>query len=177
MSTQIFISYRRDGGDLFARSIFERLEKHGYECFLDKEKLGSGKFNTALYNQIDECTDFLLILPQNALNGCTNSDDWVRLEIERAIEKQKNIIPIMMPDFEFPLEEDLPKSMQELPYYQSLRLDENFFSEGIQQLEERYLRSKPIKNRNLSTFIKFVPIIIICFIGFFSYKTTKPLLK
>ena len=173
MATQIFISYRRDGGDMLARSIYERLDKHGYECFLDKEKLGSGKFNTALYNQIDECTDFLLVLPQNALNRCTNSDDWVRLEIERAIEKQKNIIPIMMPDFEFPLEEDLPKSMQELPYYQSLRLDENFFSEGIQQLEERYLRSKPIKNRNLSTFIKFVPIIIICFIGFFFLQNNQ----
>ena len=186
MSIQIFISYRREGGDSLARSLYERLNNHGYECFLDKETLGSGKFNTALYKQISECTDFLLILPPNGLDRCSNSEDWVRLEIECAIEKHKNIIPIMMPDFEFPKEENLPESLKDLPKYQSLSLNMDFFSEGVQKLEEKYFHSKPIKNldeheilavqrnkNDFSIFIKAVPMIIICFIAYFLLFNTK----
>lgn len=180
MSTQIFISYRRDGADSLARSIYERLDNHGYECFFDKEKLGSGKFNIALYKQIEQCTDFLLILPPNGLDRCNNSEDWVRLEIEYAIEKHKNIIPVMMPGFEFPQKEHLPESLKDLPNYQSLSLNMDFFSEGVQKLEEKYLHSKPRKDSNehevlalqtskndFSIFIKAAPMIIICFIAYF----------
>lgn len=187
MATQIFISYRREGGDGLARSIYERLDKDGYKCFFDNETLGSGRFDTALYKQIDECTDFLLILPPSGLDRCQNADDWVRLEIERAVEKKKNIIPIMMPDFEFPPEENLPKSMKEIPKLQSLRWSMELFSECIQKLETpKYLNSKPIKNlesdeisesktdsNNISAFIKVIPIVIICIIASFFLPKTQ----
>ena len=187
MSTQIFISYRREGGDSLARSIYERLDKDGYECFFDNETLGAGRFDTALYDQIDECTDFLLILPPNGLARYNNEEDYVRLEIERAIEKQKNIIPIMMSDFEFPKEEYLPESMKTIPKLQSLRWSMEFFSECIQKLETpKYLKSTPRKNldsneisksktckNNISTFIKVILIVIICTIVYFFFPKTQ----
>lgn len=45
------------------------------------------------------CKDFLLILPSNALDRCINKDDVYLGEIKRALEKGKNIIPIMLNGF------------------------------------------------------------------------------
>ena len=186
MSVQIFISYRRDGGDALARSIYERLDKDGYECFFDNEALGAGKFDAALYEKIDECIDFLLVLSLKGLDRCNSPDDWVRLEVERAIEKKKNIIPVMASDFEFPETEALPESIRELPKYQSLRFDMDLFGECIQKLESpKYLESKPARSaevagsqtnhKNISTFLKVIPVIAICAIAsFFLSDTPSP---
>ena len=189
MAIQIFISYRRDGGDSLARSIYERLKNDGYECSFDHEMLEAGKFKPQLYEDIDECVDFLLILTPSGLDRCNNSDDVARQEIERAIEKKKNIIPIMASGFEFPKTDNLPESIRELPEYQSLRLDMDLFEEVIQKLESpKYLKSKPTKNlpddevaelqtnhKNISAFIKVIPIIVLCAVAsFFLLDTTSP---
>lgn len=88
----IFISYRRDGGEFTAKILRDRLEKLGYSVFFDVESLRSGDFNTHLYSVIDECTDFLLVLSPNALDRCANEGDWVRQEVERALSKEKRFI-------------------------------------------------------------------------------------
>ena len=48
----IFISYRRDGGDMAAMHIYQALKERGYDLFYDVEVLRSGKFNEALLKQI-----------------------------------------------------------------------------------------------------------------------------
>ena len=190
MPVKIFIGYRRDRGDAAARAIYERLDKDGYECFFDNETLGAGKFNKALYKKIDECADFLLILQPKGLDRCNKSNDVTRQEIARAIEKKKkkkNIIPIMVSGFEFPAKENLPGSIRELPDYQSLRLDMNLFGECIQKLESpKYLKSKPTKissnnesagrqtnRKNIITFIKVIPVIVLCAIVAFFLPNTQ----
>lgn len=98
----IFISYRRDGAEYLAHNLYERLKERGYSVFQDIESLRSGYFNAALYDVIDTCTDVILILPPHGLDRCINENDWVRKEIAFALSKGKNIIPIMMPGFEWP---------------------------------------------------------------------------
>ena len=74
MKTQkydVFLSYRRDGGSETARMIRDSLIKDGYSVFFDMESLRSGPFNEKLYSIIEECTDFVLILPKNALDRCS----------------------------------------------------------------------------------------------------------
>jgi hypothetical protein len=92
----IFISYRRDGGDITAGRIADRLKQLGYSVFLDVESLRSGNFNEQLNSLIEKCKDFIVILPENALDRCVNEDDWLRLEVQHAIKHKKNIIPIML---------------------------------------------------------------------------------
>ncbi|MBR3765583.1 MAG: toll/interleukin-1 receptor domain-containing protein, partial [Muribaculaceae bacterium] len=87
----IFISYRRDGGLELADSIYQRLINAGYSVFIDLEQLNSGRFNEKLLTVIENCTDFILVLPPNALDRCSDADDWVRLEIEHAKKHNKNI--------------------------------------------------------------------------------------
>ena len=80
----VFISYRRDGGDVTAKHLRDALTERGYRVFLDVESLRNGPFNEALYEVIENTKDFLLILPPNGLDRCVNENDWVRLEIEHA---------------------------------------------------------------------------------------------
>ena len=67
MKYDIFISYRRDGGDTLAQLIYDRLTDRGYSVFLDIESLRSGKFNEKLFSVIDECRDVVVILPPGSL--------------------------------------------------------------------------------------------------------------
>ena len=105
----VFISYRRDGGDVTAKYLRDALTERGYKVFLDVESLRNGPFNEALYEVIENTKDFLLVLPPNGLDRCVNENDWVRLEIEHAKECDRNIVPIMLKGFSFP--EELPESI------------------------------------------------------------------
>ena len=60
MKYDVFISYRRDGGEVTARILRDSLTERGYNVFFDVESLRSGAFNTKLYSVIDECKDFTL---------------------------------------------------------------------------------------------------------------------
>jgi len=148
MATDIFICYRREGGDILAHLLYQHLKGMDYSVFLDVESLRAGEFNKALYQKIEECTDFLIVLPANALERCCMEDDWVRLEIEHALSCKKNIIPIMTRNFEFPV--NLPLSLQGLPYYNGIRVSLDYFDAVINKLVKSFLKSTP--NKNVSCF-------------------------
>lgn len=136
----IFISYRRVGGEYTAKILRDRLEELGYKVFFDVESLRSGDFNTKLYSVIDECKDFLLILSPDALDRCENQDDWVRCEVEHALQEKKNVIPIMLRGFSFP--QTLPGSIEALRYKNGLEANTQFFDAFIDRLRQ-FLLSKP----------------------------------
>lgn len=140
MKYDVFISYRRDGGEYTAKILRDRLDELGYTVFFDVESLRSGDFNTKLYSVIEECADFILILSPDALNRCQNEDDWVRREVEYALERGKNIIPVMLRGFEFP--ESLPPSMEQLRFKHGIPANTEFFEAFIQKLQI-FLRTKP----------------------------------
>lgn len=142
MDHQIFISYRRDGGESLAHLLYERLTREGYQVFLDVESLRSGKFNIALYTEIQNCTDFLLLLPPHGLDRCADPQDWVRLEIEHALRCGRNIVPVMMRGFEFPAQ--LPPSLAELPRFNGVKADMELFDGVILRLKNQLLHSKPV---------------------------------
>ena len=128
----IFISYRREGGYAMARLLYECLKNNGLSVFLDLEELKSGQFNEKLYQEIDKCNNFLLVLPPNSLERCKSENDWIRLEIEHALKQKKNIIPIMMVGFEFP--DNLPPSLQVLPYFNGVKASREYFEATIKKI-------------------------------------------
>lgn len=137
----IFISYRRSSYDL-ANLIATRLKAAGYTVFFDIEALRAGKFNEQLYEVIDNCKDFVSVLPPNALDRCVNEDDWVRLEICRAMQKEKNIVPVMLNGFTWP--NPMPQGMEELCNYQALTASSvEYFDLSMERLQKRYLTCKP----------------------------------
>ena len=137
----IFISYRRDGGEYTAKILRDRLKELHYNVFFDVESLRSGDFNTKLYSVIEECTDFLVVLSPNALDRCVDPDDWVRREIEYALSKGKNIVPILMRGFDFP--DVLPPSIEPLRFKNGLQSNTQFFDAFLEKLCAQFLLSKP----------------------------------
>ena len=85
--SQIFISYRRDGGEIMAQILYEKLSDRGYTVFYDVESLKGGRFDSKLLLEIEKAEDVLLILPPHGLDRCTSEDDCVRQEIRCAMEQ------------------------------------------------------------------------------------------
>ena len=136
---QIFISYRRDGGDALAGRLADRLERLGYKTFYDVESMRAGEFNEQIYKAIEESSDFLLVLPPNALDRCVDEKDWVRLELAYALRMRKNVVPIMMRGFEFP--ENLPADIDNVRNMQGIVPSMTYFDDDVRHIED-YLSCK-----------------------------------
>ena len=138
----IFISYRRDGGSIPAKWIADSLKERGYSLFLDIESLRSGPFNEKLFSFIEKANDFILIVPPKGLDRCGDQEDWVRKEIEHAKKHNKNIIPIMLNDFQLPAREELPESLQFLIDLNWLAPSVEYYDAFVDRLES-FLISRP----------------------------------
>lgn len=138
-SYDIFISYRRTAYDT-ANLIAVKLRHAGYKVFFDIDTLTAGKFNEQLLEVIKGCRDFIVVLPENALDRCTDPEDWVRQEVICAIESRKNILPVMLDGFSWPKE--MPEGMEELSSYQAITaVSHEYFDMAIERMQS-YLRSK-----------------------------------
>jgi hypothetical protein len=136
MEHQIFISYRRDGGDFAAKLICEALKNHGYTVFYDYDSLKGGFFDSRILKAIEACTDVVLVLPKNALRRCKNEDDWLRREIGHALKHGKNIIPVMIGKFEFP--KKLPEDIQSVARCNGVRFHMDCFDAMIDLIIEKF---------------------------------------
>lgn len=154
----VFISYRRTGFET-ANLIAEKLRSMGYSVFFDVESLRGGKFNEQLFQVIDGCTDFVLVLPKDALERCADKDDWVRKEVMYAMLKQKNIVPVMLNDFDWP--DPMPSGMEELKDYQAVTAsDRNTFDLAMQRLAS-YLKASKYKKILISKIVAIILTIVI----------------
>ncbi len=144
MKKQIFISYRRDGGESTAQIIRDRLVNRGYNVFYDIESLKSGHFDSKLYEKIEECLDFIIILSPHSLDRCVNDGDWVRCEIVHAIQNKKNIIPILTRGFTFP--DNMPDDIKELVHMNGVSFENMEFLEARVDKIASMLISKPSRS-------------------------------
>lgn len=151
----VFISYRRDGGYTLARLLYECLAKANISAFLDLEELRAGPFNDKLYQAIADSENFLLVLPQNALDRCIYEDDWLRLEIEHAIMLKKNIIPIMADGFVFP--QELPPKMAVLPYFNGVPVSREYFDASVTKIISM-LHNVTVKDADLSLYSRHADV-------------------
>lgn len=149
---QVFISYRRDGGDALAGRIADRLKSLGYCVFFDVESMRSGTFNTQILSAIDRCKDVILVLPPNGLDRCANSEDWVRQEICHAIKQQKNIIPVMMRGFTFP--DVLPPELDSIRFLEGVAASNDYFDAVIDRLVS--LLESRIENKKIADEILYL---------------------
>ena len=113
----------------------------GYNVFYDIESMHSGMFNNQIINAISECSDFLLILPPNALDRCINEDDWVRQELVFALKNNKTIIPVLMNGFEFP--KTLPHDIDSIRNFEGVEYSNKYFDAFIHRVQ-KLLSSKII---------------------------------
>lgn len=168
MKYDIFISYRRKASFETANLIAEKLRHAGYKVFFDVDTLNAGKFNVQLLEVIKGCKDFIVVLPEHALDRCADPEDWVRQEVLCAMDNGKNIIPVMLAGFEWP--QPMPEGMEELPNYQAITsAGHDYFDMAIERLK-RYLQSKPSKlSKHLLTWIISAAVILLTCLGLLAY--------
>jgi tetratricopeptide (TPR) repeat protein len=138
----VFISYRRRTSSFIARAVFMDLRQHGYDVFMDVESIDSGQFETIILDQIAARAHFVVILTQGSLDGCQAPDDWLRREIERAIDLGRNIVPLLVNEFRFDATASayLTGRLTALPSYNALTLPHEYFDEAMARLRTRFLR-------------------------------------
>ncbi len=137
----VFISYRRNGGEHTAKIINDSLTALGFKVFFDVEALRSGEFNTKLLDVIDHCRDVIIILSENSLDRCVSEEDWVRKEISRALQMNKNIVPVLLRNFSFP--KSLPEEIEPLRWKNGVEASTEFYDAFVEKLQ-RFLVSKPV---------------------------------
>jgi hypothetical protein len=146
MKYDVFISYRREGGYFPAQAMYDRLKMDKYRVHFDLDTLRNGDFDEALYQRIDECTDFVIILNKGVFDRCFTTpkeDDWLRIELAYALEKGKNIVPITLDeDFKFP--KNLPEDIAKVTKKNALEYHKRFSNAFYSYLENKFLLSKPI---------------------------------
>lgn len=148
MKHDIFISYRRDGGFETARYLYDHLTWDGYRVTFDLDSLRAGRFDDALLERIDECTDFVIVLNKGCLDRTLNpnfprENDWMRRELGYAIKKKKNVIPILLGGFEFPAA--LPEDIDEVRFINAPPYSREYIDSFYEKLKV-FLRTSPPSN-------------------------------
>ena len=130
---QIFISYRRNGGDILAGRIADRLKSKGYLVFLDVDSLRTGTYSEQILEAISKCDDVLVVLPPNALDRCNDENDWVKQELSYAFQEKKNVIPVLMNGFVFP--KVIPNEIKQLALMEGVVASSMYFDATIEKIE------------------------------------------
>jgi light-regulated signal transduction histidine kinase (bacteriophytochrome) len=137
----IFISYRRTNLP-WALAIFQNLKSEGYDVFFDYLSIPSGDFENIIVENIKARAHFVVILTPSALERCNEPGDWLRREIETAMDEKRNIIPLMLESFDFgspSTTNALTGKLEKLKKYNGLRLHSEYFFEGMERLRKQYL--------------------------------------
>lgn len=125
--SHIFVSYRRSDSADIAGRIYDRLiGKFGKgPIFKDVDSIPLGlDFKEYLDMKVGECDVFLAIIGGEWLTASDaagnrridDPTDFVRIEIESALQRKIPVIPLLVRDARMPREADLPASLHKLAY-------------------------------------------------------------
>lgn len=137
----VFISYRRTNAS-WALAIFQNLTNSGYDVFYDYEGIASGDFERIIFENVKSRAHFLVLLTPSALERCDKSNDWMRREIETALETKRNIVSLKLDNFDFnapAVKKRLTGKLALLSRYNALDVPSPYFLEAMERLRQNYL--------------------------------------
>ena len=137
----VFLSYRRANVP-WALAIYQNLKHEGFDVFFDYVSIASGDFESIIIGNITSRAHFLALLTPSALENCAKPGDWLRREIETAVDMQRNIIPLMMEGFDFgapQIASQLTGKLSALKSYNGLRIPHEYFEEAMIRLRKQFL--------------------------------------
>ncbi len=137
----VFISYRRDNKG-WALAIYQSLRDRGFDVFFDYQSINSGDFEQVIFQNIKGRAHFLLLLTPTALDRCNEPSDWLRREIETALNEKRNIVPLFLDGFSFGspnVSKNLIGNISQIKSYNGLNIPADYFDEAINKLCQRFL--------------------------------------
>jgi TIR domain len=145
LSGGVFICYRREDSSHFARLIYDRLQKRlGPEkVFIDVDNISFGvDFAEDLSKSLSTCDVLVAIIGKGWLSATDKDNrrriddprDFVRIEIEAALNREVRVIPVLIDGATAPEAEDLPDSLKRLTRRQGIEISHNRFESDVEHL-------------------------------------------
>lgn len=136
---RIFISYRREDAAYPAGWLFDRLADHfGQDrVFKDVDSIELGDdFVDVVNDAVGSCAVLLAVIgprwlavtDEDGRRRLDNPEDFVRLEIEAALERGVRVIPVLVEGARMPRSDHLPESLRGFARRQALELAHNRFN-------------------------------------------------
>jgi TIR domain len=145
MAQRIFISYRRDDSRGYAGRLQGDLSRRYSDehVFRDVEIPPGADFGEYITSLVDKCNVVLAIIGPGWLDArdregerrIDKPDDWVRLEIERALARDGvEVIPVLVDGARLPPREELPESLLALRRRNAFELSDRRWDYDVGQL-------------------------------------------
>jgi hypothetical protein len=145
MSAKIFINYRRGDDPGNTGRLFDRLQDafSPEQLFLDIDNIAPGlDFVRVLEDRVAECEIVLAIIGKGWIDArdekgfrrLDDANDFVRVEIESALNLGKRVIPVLVGDAHMPHPDELPEALRPLARRNAVRLTHERFradTEGL----------------------------------------------
>jgi hypothetical protein len=139
-SLRIFVSYRHDDVPAHSGRLADRLVSRFGEddVFLDIDAIDPGlDFRVAVRQAIDTCDVVIVVIGPKWLDArepdgsrrLDRPNDYVRLEIEAALDREIRIIPILVDDTQMPTADELPEKLVPLCYRNAVEMGKHFHTE------------------------------------------------
>jgi len=141
----IFISYRRQDSQGFAGRLGEGLaERFGdAKVFRDVEIRPGDDYTVALREAVAACDVLLAVISRGWLHArnlagarrLNQPDDWVRIEIETALDRGVRVIPVLVGGAEMPPADLLPTSLAPLASRQAFVLADRRDGQWVEDMD------------------------------------------
>ena len=141
----IFISYRREDTAANAGRLYDRLsDRFGEDrVFMDVDSISIGlDFTKAVIEAVSVCNMLLVLVGRDWLSITDGKgrrridipDDWVRVEIETALQRDIPVVPVLVDGAAMPQAGDLPPSLRPFVRRQAFLLSHTGFKSEIASL-------------------------------------------
>ena len=145
MATRVFISYRRDDSAAYARLVRDRLvPQFGREAlFMDVDTVRAGmNFVKIIREEVAKCDVLLAVIGPKWLEApdeegnrrLDDQNDYVRIEIATALQRDIPVIPILLDGTRMPRAGRLPEDLKELEQRSGLEIRHTSFDSDIDRL-------------------------------------------
>ena len=136
----VFISYRKDGADkAHSLHLAEDLRKAlgPEEVFRDEKGLGLGRFEDQIQDAVEACRAMVVAIGPvwvERIEDLQRPKDWVRRELEAALERGILMVPVLLGDAKLPDDPVLPDSLRELLDFQIVPIQSKHWKEDVAAL-------------------------------------------
>lgn len=144
----VFINYRRDQTAGEARALYNDLVKllGADRVFMDVDNIALGRdFREVLRQRLDDCEVMLTLVGRGWADArdaagrrrLEQSDDFVRLEIATALQRNVTVTPVLLQDARMPGADTLPEDLKPLAYRNGFEIAHQTWDSNVRELVTR----------------------------------------
>jgi TIR domain len=145
MAAKVFISYRRTDSAGYSGRVMDRLDRElGRDLvFMDVDAIPLGtNFSKVLHEEVAKCGVLLAVIGSNWLDArdesgnrrLDNPNDFVRIEIAAALQRNIPVIPILLEGARIPKADELPEDLKELALRNGMEVRHASFQDDMNRL-------------------------------------------